>query len=370
MANSKKTKSARLRRITAIAAAGLIIAAGLFVFLFRDEIGGLLGAGNGADRGTAWTFEAGASQVFAAAGNGLATASSTGLQLLDADGYTVVRSICSLDTPALAVSDKLAAAFDIGGKTLRVADFDANVTEMDTEGVIISVTMNRDGFMAVTTSEAGYKGLVTVYDPSLQAIYEWYSGEGYPLTACVSPDGKSLATLTADADGGRVHIFSLSSSDEKGTYFAEGELLFDLGWMDSGRLCAVSETRAVFIDGTGEAAGEYGFGGMYLTDYSFGGSGFLTLVLSKYLSANASVMITVGDSGEQLGQTDTSSELKGISVSGKQVLAYYSDGLALYSQTLNRSGGITDVQNLKKALIRPRGDVVMIYTATAQIASP
>ncbi|NCB50362.1 MAG: hypothetical protein EOM54_00580 [Clostridia bacterium] len=369
MSNTEKNRRARRRRMMSIAAAGVIIAAALLCFLLRDEIGDLLGAGGDEDRGTAWSFEVGSSQVFAAAGNGLATASSTGLQLLDANGYTIVRHICALETPALAVSGKLAAAFDIGGKTLRVADFEGNVTEMDTSGVIISVTMNDDGFMAVTTSEPGYKGLVTVYNASLQPVYEWYSGEGYPLVARVSPDGKSLAALTAGADGGRVHIFSLSENAEKASFLAEGELFIDIGWMTSGRLCAISESRAVFIEDTGEVSGEYDFDGMYLTEYDFGGSGFLTIALSKYLSANASLVVTLGDSGELLGQMEPETELKCLSVSGKEVLMLFPEGLSLYSQSLNRNGDAADAQNIKKALIRANGDVIMIFTASAQVAN-
>jgi hypothetical protein len=368
MSKTKSKKSARVRQLTALIAAGLVVAAALLVFLFRDDIGELLSSKDAeAEKGTAWAFEAGSSQIFATAGNGLAIASSTGLQLLDAKGYTVVRHVCSLETPALAVSDKLVAAFDIGGTVLRVADFDGNVTEMDTEDTIISVTMNEDGCMAVTTSAVGYKGLVTVYNAALEPIYDWYSGEGYPISACVSPDSKSLAVLTAAEDGGHVHLFSLSGSDETGSYFAEGELLVDLRWMSSGRLCAISEKSAVFIKDSGEVAGTYDFGGMYLADYSFGGSGFLTLALTKYLSASASLIVTVGDGGEQLGQTEADSELNGLSASGKQVLALYSDGLTLYSQSLNRRGGADDVQSVKKALIRPDGNVIVIFTASAQI---
>lgn len=369
MSKSERTKSARLRQTAYLVGAGFILAAALLGFLFRDQISELLGTGE-QDRGTPWAFEAGSAQVFAAAGNGLATASSTGLQLLDADGYTVVRHICSLETPALVVSEKHIAAFDIGGKTLRVADFTGAVKEMDTEGVIISVAMNNSGFMAVTTSEAGYKGLVTVYNDVLEPVYEWYSGEGYPLTACVSPDCGSVAVATADNDGGHVHVFSLSSTDEKASFLAAGELIVDLGWMDSGRLCAISQKRAVFIGDDGEISGEYDFAGLYLTDYTFGGGGFLTLALSKYLSSSASTIVTVGDSGEQLGQVDTDSELKGLSSSGRQVLALFSDGLSLYASSLNRTGGAEDVQNAKKALLRPRGDVIMIYTASAQLVSP
>jgi hypothetical protein len=82
-------------------------------------------------------------------------------------------------------------------------------------------------------------------------VYQWYSGEGYPLTAKVSPDGESLAALSVGEEGGRVHIFSLSGNAETGSFLAEGELLVDIAWMTSGRICAISETRAVFIGDTG-----------------------------------------------------------------------------------------------------------------------
>ena len=368
MSKSKEKKTARPILVRKIAAAVLLIAAAVSIFLFRDSIAGLISAGGGKDdKGTPWAFEGGSAQVFAPAGNGLAAASSTGLQILDASGYTVVRHICSLKTPALAASDKHVAAFDIGGTVLRVADFEGNVTNMDTNGTIIAVTMNDSGFMAVTTTETGYKGLVTVYNPALEPIYEWYSGKGYPLVARVSPDGRSMAALTADGDGGHVRIYSLSDKTEKGSFAAPGELLVDLGWMDSGRICAISETRAVFLEDTGEMVGAYDFGGMYLTDYSFGGSGFLTLGLSKYLSASADMIVTVGDKGEPLGSTKPDSALKYLSASGKQVLALYTDELAVYSQAMNRSGGIKDVQSLKKALLRPKGDIILIFTASAQI---
>ncbi len=61
-------------------------------------------------------------------------------------------------------------------------------------------------------------------------------------------------------------------------------------------------------------------------DYSFGGSGFLTVALSKYLSANTSEIVTVGDSGELLGRMEPETELKGLSVSGKEVLMLFPTG--------------------------------------------
>lgn len=369
MAKKAKSKSLLGRKIFALAIAAAIIAGAALLFVNRDKIGAALGTGKSTEKGEAWVFETGSSQVFARAGNGLAVASSTGLQLLGSDGYTVCRHVCALEKPAVAACSKGAAVYDIGGRTLRFSDMGGTVTELDTEGNIISVSMNDAGYTAVVTESAGCKGLVRVYDPELTPLYEWYSGTGYLLSAAVSPDGKSLAVLTAAEDGGYIRVFSLSSEEEKGSFVAPGELLIDLVWTDSDMLCAISQTRAVFLDGDGELHGAYDFAGLYIVDYSLDGDGFIALALSKYLSGSASLVVTVGESGEALGTFAPESELKSIDACGKHVAILSSDGAAVYSPTLSRQGGTEDIQGVKRALLRKKGDTILVYSASAIIKS-
>lgn len=360
----KKTKKRKKYIVSAIVA-GVLIAAALAVWFNRDALMSLLGGGDG-DQGEQWAFEAGSAQVFAPAGNGLAVASATGLQLLGSDGYTVARVVCALGTPAVSACAQYAAAYDVGGTALRVADFGGAVTELDTENPIISVRVSAAGFMAVCTEEQGYKGLVTVYDATLTAIYEWYSGEGYLLSAEVSPDGTELAALTAAEDGGHVKFFLLTSEEEQGDYTAAGELLLDARWIGDKRVCALSETRAVFLDDAGGEAGAYDYGGMYLADYAFGGEDFVVLALSKYLSGSVTQLVSLSDGGETLGQVEPDAELKSLSAGEKQVLALYSDGLTLYSRSLSEQSGDTEIDGVKTALLRKNGGALLVYTGAAQ----
>ena len=365
MAEKKKKKSARARLLPVLIAAAAVVVGTVALFAFRDRLSALF-AGNGTDPGEAWAFEAGSAQSFAAAGNGLAVASSAGLELLDPDGYTVCRHVCALDAPAAAACSQYAAAYDLGGTALRVSDFKGNVTELDTQEPILSVTVSESGYMAVSAEEAGYKGKVTVYGPALTAVYEWYSAEGYLLSARVSPDGKQLAVLTAAGDGGHVHIFSLSSDQEKADYAASGELLTDAEWLSDSRLCALSQTRAVFLSDAGEELAACDFGGMYLTDYAFG-DGFAALALSDYLSGNADKLCTVGSDGETLGELTPTSELKDLDARGKRVAALWSDGVSVYSQTLSEQGTYGDVQGVKGVLLRKKGDAALLYSASVLI---
>ncbi len=315
--------------------------------------------------GEPYTFEAGSDQVFARMGNFLATASSSGMQVLDEKGATVLRRVFSLDTPALSAGSGYCAAYDIGGTSLRIGTKTGEYTQMDTGEAIISVSVSESGHMAVCTEKTGYKGLVTVYDGALEPVYEWYAGTGYVLRAEVSPDGKTLAVLCAEATGGKVHIFTLAKDQEQASFETPGELLSDMFFLDSGRLCALTSNRAVFFDDSGGERGAYDFGGLYLIDYAHD-TPVLALMLSRYMSGGAGTLVLLNDSGGVKGRLESERELLSLSIEGQNVLALYADELVLYSANMAvlKSGG--NVLGVKNAILRPRGDVLLISTYSAE----
>ena len=366
MAKEKKKKTAAGRQLLAIGIALAILVGAVAVFLLRDKIGAALGGKSAEDGSEPWTFETGSSQCFAPAGNGLAVASSTGLQLLNGSGQVVCRHVCPLSTPAVAACDSYAVAWDIGGDTLVTADTQGKSSTLTPEGAVISATVNSSGYLAVTTEKAGYKGMVTVYDSSFTAVYQWYSGEGYPLTAQVSPSGTRLMVLTVGESGGAVHIFALSSETEKATFTAPGELLLDAGWLADGSICALGEERAVFLDKDGQQTGQYSYEGAYLSQYSLAGDGYATLALAKYLSGSASLVVTVEPDGKVTGTLAPESELKDLTASGRQVAALWSDGAARYSQSLSQQGRTDQTQGARGVLLTAKGEAILLYSSNAE----
>jgi hypothetical protein len=373
MAFKTANKNAGLRRAAAVVLTIILIALALLAFLFRDELSreglrGLFGLKNGSETaaGEAFSFETGSDQVFALAGSGLAVASSTGLQLLDEDGVIVAKQIFSLGTPAIAASPVLCAFYDVGGKDLRVAAPDGECRTMDTENAILSVTLNPSGYMAVSTEQPGYKGLVQVYNPSSAKLYAWYSGSGYLLMARVSPDGRGLVASCAEESGGVLHFFSLDSEAEKASWLAGDEIILEIAYLSDGTLAVVTESRLVFLDGSGGETAAYDFGGRYLKDYQIEGD-YATVLLSQYRSGTGGVMLNISSSGAVLGQREVQRDPLSLSASGGQLLALYSDGLALYSQDLQELYINNEVLGRKKALLRTSGDALLLSGYDAQV---
>ncbi len=201
-------------------------------------------------------------------------ASTTGIQLFDGRGQSVVHEVFSMDMPALATSGLHSAFYDIGGTALRLVDPEGNYTVMDTENSIISVDMNENGWMAVAAEEPGYKGSVTVYNAELVPVYEWHSARLTSSGSDLTPDNSGMAVLSADSSGGESDDASFDSEKEKGVLSAPGELLLDCHYLNSDSLCAISEEGCFSSTGDCREKGSYDFGDLYLTDYEWDGTAF------------------------------------------------------------------------------------------------
>lgn len=309
-----------------------------------------------------YVFETGTQQVFAPLEGGLAVGSSTGLQILDAEGYTILRSVVTVTTPAIVSGGDTAVVYDVGGTVMRAGNTAGEVTVLDTNNTIISVTMNPSGYLAVVTEETGYKGKVTVYNAEMEPVYAWYSGTNYVLSARVSPDCKTMVALTLEETGSGAHVFSLSSENEYATYSAPGILLFDMEFLSNDHLCAVHDDGLVFFTTAGVEGESYSFEGQYLSGYSFDGDGFVTLMLSQYLSGNAGTVITVGYGGAVTGQLTPEEVPQSVSIQEKKVLIRYGEYAALYSQSLEETNRVTVTQGSKNAVLTDKNKGFMIYS--------
>ena len=316
-----------------------------------------------------YTLDNSAGQVFAVTTGKegqLVAATNGGVQLFSTEGASVAHELMSFKQPGVTAGEKAAAAYDIGAETLVVTDLEGNISTIKPSGAIISARMNSAGWLAVVTEAPGYKAVVTVYDDTRKAVYAWYSGTSYVLTAALSDD-RTLAALCVDETGGSVSIFKLSDEDPVGVFSAPGELFADLCWVDNGHLAAVSPSRVVLLNENGSMAGEYDFNGQNLYDYACEGSGFFVLCLSQYRSGSPTRLVTLSPKGEVLGDMDAPDGLESVSAHGKQVLALCGRQLIQYNQQLEEmltaDVGQTGV---RQALLLQSGKCVLVFDYSAQ----
>ena len=375
-APKKRQKNTKRGRVLGFILTGaltlLLVVLALLVFLHRDELRGenlRRTFGRSTEQvleSEAYTYETGTEALFATVGDGLAVASGSALQLLDDAGKTVFKQLVSYAAPAVFAGKDAALFCDIGSKNAVWANRLGESRAIVPSGNLLSADMNQAGSYLLVTEAAGYKALVSVYNAEGELQYEWWSGTGYVLRAVLSPDGRTLAVLCAENGGGRLHIFSLSSDKERAGVSFPGELPFDLRFMGSDTLCAVSQEGLRFLNTDGDDLGSHDFGGYYLTDYCLNSEHFAVVCVSAYRAGAGGMLMTVYRSGEVLGWVELDRDVLSLDARGRQVLVMTGNSLDLYGQSMGLQHSAEQLMTAKRALLRDRGDVLLLSAYAAE----
>ena len=350
----------------------LLVFAALLVFLYRDRLSAeglrsLFGRETALSQSSEpFQYENGASQSFARAGDGLAVASASGAQLFNERGRLCASLNIPMTSPAAAASRALALFYDVGGSSCYAAGFDGEIRQLDAGQSVLSASVNDSGYITVISEEPGTKGLVRVFDPDCDLVYEWYSGSGYPLRARVGPDDRTLAVLCLDAEGSVLRLFTLGSEEEKASLRYDGELLFDLAFLSSDRICCVGEPGLRFTGASGDEIARYELGENILEAYDFGNTGFAAVYISGQ-DTGGGTLVTLDRDGGILGSAETGGAVTALSAGSRRLLTVTAGSLSLYSSQLELQEQEETLVTAKRALLRPKGDVLLLSSYAAEI---
>jgi WD40 repeat protein len=317
-----------------------------------------------------FSFDGGTGSVFADMDGGLAVCSGGGIQVYDVSARRMFIEAFEMTCPAVCSNGSVSAAYDLGGKLLKVFDLYGVTKSISAEGKIISASINKSSWLALCSQgSGGVKGRVTVYDANGETRYYWDSAEGYILSAAVSADNKSLAVLTLTEKGSRIVFFSLSSPDEKGSCTLTGALVLEIRYLSDGRVLAVSKDalRVVKPDGSADVIKNYT--DKYLVCYTIGSENFTALALNDYLVGDQGSIVTVDRGGKVLGTLQTSRKILSISSSGDNAAVLYNDGLVIYDRTLKEIARFNNTVGAEQTIMRSDGKALLISPHSAAVCN-
>ena len=322
-----------------------------------------------------FAYDKGTANQFADLGKYLAFVSNKEAVLYDYDGTMLFHKDLRMEAPALDTGGGAAVAYDIGGRDLIVFSEKGEKLSLELEEglALYSASLNRSGWLAVTSQKKSQKGCVTVYNAEMDKVFEFDSASRFVTGAYVTEDCKYMVAQTLGEENGlfasEMAVYRLDSETQYAEFSLEDALVLEVGSVGGQTLC-IAEDRAVVATAGGKVSATYPYAMPYLRDYSCEGDGFAALVMNRHRAGTSGKLVTIGSTGEVIAELDLSEEVLDISAAGRYLAVLYADRLVVYNKDLTEYAVPEQTGEAESVCMRGDGAVWLISSGEVSLLLP
>ena len=150
-----------------------------------------------------YSFDSHSSNCYENFHKGLVVASISGVSVFDEHGEDEFVIQQQMQLPSLQVCGDLAMVYDVGGNDLiALHQNKGELLHIEETYPILDADMSSKGGLCLSSSESGYKSVLSVYDHDQNLVYRWLSSSTYfPLCALSSNGRNFVAVAVGQKDG-------------------------------------------------------------------------------------------------------------------------------------------------------------------------
>lgn len=310
---------------------------------------------------------------FAVLDGSLVALSGNRLLMMNEKGKDLVNEAVRFSSPTLISNERCAVAYDTGGTALYLLGSKGVLWTLESEGEILSATINENNYITVVANKSGYKAAVYVYSDTGEPIFEFDSADRFVMTAALSRDNHTLAAVTMGQENGRFSSYLVlyrtnSKEPIKKTQISDGAV-YEVGWTD-GCFCVVAEDGLYFWETDGTQVGSYIFNNVYLLRCCLKGNGYVSLLVSPYKSGSQCTLLAVDTEGNELGCCEIDNEVLNFDSAGRYTAVLCADELTIYDKAMQCVSELRDISEAHQVLMRADGSAVLAGATIARLYLP
>ena len=219
--------------------------------------------------------------------DGVVMTSTSGVHYYSFSGEPYAEEVVTMENPVLCAGSRAAVAYDVGGQSLFVLRGESETMDLSLDsGELLSARVNDSGYLAVTAQQSGYKGAVTLYNAGGEKVIQINLSSTFLVDAAPSPDGRMVAAVAMDSDGGsfrsRVLFYQVNQKEPSLEVSLGGSSVLDMRYTDSG-LWVLGESSLMIVSPKDGSVQTYSFGRSYLKGCDLSGDGFALVLLDLML---------------------------------------------------------------------------------------
>lgn len=322
------------------------------------------------------------SDVFADLDGDLLVCGKNTISLYSGSGVQYIDQSVSFSSPAAHSAGAAAVVYDAGGNDLYVYRKREQVFSLHSDDMLLSARLNSSGLLTVVSQQAGYRGVVTVYDTDFHPAAALSLSSVYVMDATVSNDGGTLCIASVfQMDGdftSSLLFYNLGQLTADGVSrdavpFAScplnGSLVLELGGSVD-RHWALGDRGLWVLDAQGAALGSLDWSDRILKACSLSGDGFAAVLLGRYRTGSQSALSIVDSDCALTGSLDLDEQVLSVSAAGRYFAVLTADRLDIYTRDLSLYSSLSGTQGAQKVLLHRDGSAILISSGTARLYVP
>lgn len=315
------------------------------------------------------------SSLFLGLGNNLLISTSSQIQVYSPSGAAKLKETVSMTAPALNSAGDYAVVYDVGGQHLAVVKDDVLLHSLDlpTEETILCATVNSSGWVAVTSKISGYKGVVTVYDTSMEAVQSIRLSSRYISDAVVTPDCRGVYLISpGQLSGGfeNTLLYYTFSSREYATREVSLGSNVVLSILSDGKCWILGDQSLMILDSSGVMEDSYDYSSQYLKLGTLQGNGYATLFLSRSASGSSGTLVTVDSNGKEIGTLHIQGQALALAARGQDIALLTTGDIYTTTRKLENYRTLANQMGIRNLAIYQDGGVALIGSASVSLYYP
>lgn len=315
------------------------------------------------------------SSLFLGLGNNLLISTSSQIQVYSPSGAAKLKETVSMTAPALNSAGDYAVVYDVGGQHLAVVKDDVLLHSLDlpTEETILCATVNSSGWVAVTSKISGYKGVVTVYDTSMEAVQSIRLSSRYISDAVVTPDCRGVYLISpGQLSGGfeNTLLYYTFSSREYATREVSLGSNVVLSILSDGKCWILGDQSLMILDSSGVMEDSYDYSSQYLKLGTLQGDGYATLFLSRSASGSSGTLVTVDSNGKEIGTLHIQGQALALAARGQDIALLTTGDIYTTTRKLENYRTLANQMGIRNLAIYQDGGVALIGSASVSLYYP
>ena len=327
-------------------------------------------------------YDGSINDAFADLDGSLLVAGDSGVRLYSPAGVLLAEEPVVLKQPVAYAAGKYAVVYDAGGTALRLFNGSRQLLSLESDGTLLSATVNSSGWLAVVHQASGHKGAVSVYDAKQQKRMQFNFSSRFVVDAQISEDNSTLGVVTIgqEEDGFRscLSVYSLAATLAAGSHSDnEPQARYDLGGCvalsvrgTSGKFRVAGDSSLAICSAAGTSTAVHDYSDRYLKSFSLGGEDFTVLLLGKYRAGSAAELTVVSDDGQTVASLSMNEQLLSLSAAGRYIGVLTADRLDIYTRDLALYSSLEGTSGARRVLMRADGSAMLIGSETAYLYLP